>query len=100
TSVLDAGQGRGPGPAVVAADEHHVGVGLGDAGGDGADADLGHQLDADAGVVVGVLEVVDQFGQILDGIDVVVGRRGDQADAGRGVADLGDPGIDLVAGQL
>ena len=47
--VLDGGQRRGAGAAVVAADQHHVGVGLGHAGGDGADADLGHQLDADAG---------------------------------------------------
>ena len=98
--VLDAGQRRGAGAAVVAADQHHVGVRLGHAGRDGADADLGHQLHADAGVVVGVLQVVDQLRQILDGINVVVRRRRDQADARRGVADLGDPGIDLVAGQL
>ena len=48
--VLDGGVGRGAGAAVVAADQHHVGMRLGDAGGDGADADLGDQLDADAGV--------------------------------------------------
>ncbi len=81
--VLDAGLRRRAGAAVVAADQHHVGVRLGDAGGDGADADLGHQLDADARVAVGVLQVVDQLGQILDRIDVVVGRRRDQADARR-----------------
>ena len=98
--VLDAGQRRGAGAAVVAADQHHVGMRLGDAGGDGADADLGHQLDADAGMVVGVLQVVDQLGQVLDGVDVVVRRRRDQADARRRVAHLGDPRIDLVAGQL
>jgi hypothetical protein len=74
-------------------------VGLGDAGGDGADADLGHQLDADARVMVGVLQVVDQLGQVLDRIDVVVRRRRDQADARRGVRDLGDPGIDLLPGN-
>ena len=54
----------------------------------------------DAGVGVGVLEVVDQLGQVLDGVDVVVRRRADQAHARRRVADLGDPGVDLVAGQL
>ncbi len=73
---------------------------LGDAGGDGADADLGHQLDADARVVVAVLQIVDQLRQILDGINVVVRRRRDQADARRRMADLGDPRINLVAGQL
>src|SRR3712207_8723647 len=31
-----------------------------------ADADFRHQLDADAGVLVGVLQVVDQLGQVLD----------------------------------
>ena len=49
---------------------------LGHTGGDGADAHLGHQLDADPGVDVGILQVVDQLGQIFDGIDVVVRRRG------------------------
>ena len=59
--VLDAGERRGAGAAVVAADEHHVGMRLGHAGRDGADADLGDQLDADARLVVGVLQVVDQL---------------------------------------
>ena len=36
--VLDAGQRRGAGAAVVAADQHHVGLGLGHARGDGAHA--------------------------------------------------------------
>ncbi len=46
--VLEGVERRGAGAAVVAGDQHHVGVGLGDAGGDGADADLGDQLDVDA----------------------------------------------------
>jgi hypothetical protein len=50
--------------------------------------------------VVGVLEVVDQLRQVLDGVDVVVGRRADEPHARGGVAGLGDPGVDLVAGQL
>ena len=49
---------------------------------------------------VGVLQVVDQLRQVLDGVDVVVRRRRDQADARRRVAHLGDPRIDLAAGQL
>ncbi len=49
---------------------------------------------------VGVLEVVDQLGEVLDRVDVVVRRRADQADAGRRVPGLGDPRVDLVAGQL
>ena len=98
--VLERGQRRGAGAAVVAGDEHDVGVRLGDAGGDRADADLGDQLDVHARLRVGVLEVVDQLGEVLDRVDVVVRRRRDQPDAGRGVPGLGDPRVDLVAGQL
>ena len=46
--VLDRRERRGAGAAVVAGDQDVVGVGLGDAGRDGADAGLGDQLDADA----------------------------------------------------
>ena len=45
--VLERGQRRGAGAAVVAGDQDDVGVRLGDAGGDRADADLGDQLDVD-----------------------------------------------------
>ena len=97
--VLDRGLRRGAGAAVIAADQHHVGMRLGDAGGNRAHADFGHQLHADARVAVGVLQIVDQLGQILDRVDVVVRRRRDQADARRRVARLGDPRIDLVPGS-
>ncbi len=51
-------------------------------------------------LLVDALEVADQLRQVFDGIDVVMRRRRDQADAGRGMAHLGDVGVDLVAGQL
>src|SRR5881409_1319083 len=70
--VLDRGERRGSGTARVAADEDHVGLRLGDAGRDRPDADLRHELHADARLVVRVLEIVDQLGQVLDRIDVVV----------------------------
>ena len=98
--VLERGQRRGTGAAVVARDEHDVGVRLGDAGRDRADADLGDELDVDAGRRVGVLEVVDQLCEVLDRVDVVVRRRRDEADPGRRVPGLGHPRVDLVAGQL
>ena len=98
--VLERGQRGGAGAAVVAGDQHDVRVRLGDTRGDRADADLGDQLHVDARLRVGVLEVVDQLGEVLDGVDVVVRRRGDQADARRRVPGLGDPRVDLVAGQL
>ena len=81
--VLDGGQRAGAGAAVVAGDGHMVGMGLGDPRGDGADADLGDQLDRDARLGVDVLQVMDELRQVLDGVDVVVRRRRDQADARR-----------------
>ena len=98
--VLDRRPGRGAGAAVVAGDHHVVALALGHAGGHGADADLGHQLDADRGMRRDVLQVVDQLGQVLDRIDVVVRRRRDQADAGHRVAQLADVLGHLAAGQL
>jgi hypothetical protein len=56
---------------------------MGEASRDGADADLGHQLHRDASVGIGVLEVEDQLGDVLDGVDVVVRRRRDEGHAGR-----------------
>ena len=75
-------------------------MGLGDAGGDGADADFRDELHVDAGARVGVLQVVDQLGEVLDRVDVMVRGRGNEAHAGSRVADLGDPWIDLGAGEF
>ena len=100
SGVLDAGERGRARAAVVAGDQHHVGVRLGDARGDRADAELGDELHGDARLRIGVAEVVDELGEVLDGVDVVVRRRGDERDAGHGVADLRDEFVDLVAGQL
>ena len=98
--MLERGERRRARAAVVARDQDDVGVGLGDAGGDGAHALFADQLHVDPRLVVRALEVVDELGQVFDRVDVVVRRRRDQPDAGRRVAGLGDPGVDLGAGQL
>ena len=49
---------------------------------------------------IGVLQIVDQLGEVFDRIDVVMRRRRDQPDARRRVPRLGDPRIHLRAGQL
>ena len=99
-ACLSEVSGAAPGAAVVARDEDDVGVRLGHARRHRAHADLGHQLHVDPGRGVGRLEVVDQLGDVLDGVDVVVRRRRDEADAGRRVAGAGDPGPDLGAREL
>src|SRR3979490_2245927 len=77
-----------------------VGARLADARRDRADAHFGHQLHTNTGLWIDVLEVVDELRQVLDGIDVVMRWRRDQADAGRRAADAGDVLVDLVTGQL
>ncbi|KAI3478074.1 hypothetical protein L1887_60005 [Cichorium endivia] len=100
TGVLDAGPSRGTGTTVVTGDEDVVGLSLGDTGGDDADADLGDELDADAGARVGALEIVDELLEVLDRVNVVVGRGRNETDTGSRVTGAGDRGRDLVAGQL
>ena len=102
------GQARGldPGPprraraAVVAGDEDVVRLALDDARGDGPDAVLGDELDADARARVAVLAVVDELREVLDGVDVVVGRWGDEPDAGGAHARLRDVALYLRPGEL
>ena len=71
----DRGERRGAGAAIVAGDQHMVGVRLRDPCGDRADADLRDELDRDARTRVRAAQVVDQLLEILDRVDVVVGRR-------------------------
>ena len=103
--VVDAAHRRGPGAALAAGDEDAFGPSLGHAAGDGAHAAGGDELDGDARVLVGALQVVDQFRKVLDGVDVVVRRRGDEGDARRGAArsrhvlgDLGSGKVPALAG--
>jgi IS5 family transposase len=97
---LDRGQRRGAGAAVVARDQHVVGVRLRHARRDRADADLGHELHADPRARVAAAQVVDQLLEVLDRVDVVVRRRRDQADARRREADRADVLSTLWPGQL
>ena len=98
--MLDRRDRARAGAAVEAGDHHVIGLGLGDAGGDGADADFGDQLDRYRGLRVGVLQVVDQLRQILDRVDVVVRRRRNELHARHRVAQEADVLGHLVAGQL
>jgi len=100
TGVLERRQRAGAGAAVVAGDEDDVGVRLGDARRHGPHAHLRDELDVDARRRVGVLEVVDELGEVLDGVDVVVRGRGDEADTRGRVPGPGHPRVDLRTGEL
>ncbi len=91
---------RGAGAARVAGDDDVIGVGLGNACGDGADAASGDELDSDSSAGVGALEIPDELREIFDGVDVVVRRRRDELHAGLRVAQASDEFGDLVAGEL
>ena len=100
TRVADARERRGAGAPAITADEYPVGVSLGNTRGNGPHARGGDQLDRNLGVRIGVLEIKNQLRQVLDRIDIVVGRRRDQADARRAVTRLGDEVVNFVAGKL
>ena len=99
-ACLITGQRRSARAAVVAGDQDVIGVAFDDPRGDRANPHFGDQLDADAGGGVGVLQIVDQLLEILDGIDIVVRRRAYEADARRRVAGLGNGFVDFATGQL
>ena len=84
----------------MAGDQDDVGLRLRDARRDRADAGARDEFHADAAVRVDLLQVVDELGEILDRVDVVVRRRRDQHHAGRRIAVAGDELGDLEAGQL
>merc|ERR1719486_1593464 len=98
--MLDGANSSSTGAAVVARDLDHVRAGLRDATGHGANTDNTDELDGDASLGVDGLEVEDQLREILDGVDVVMGRRRDESHALRSRTDRGDVRIDLLARQL
>ena len=98
--VMDGTFRRRAGAAVIAGDQHAARAGFGNTGGDGAHACLGNQLHGNSGVPVGIFQVKNQLGQILDGIDIMVRRRRNQGHTGGGETGLGNPGVNLTAGQM
>ena len=98
--VLDRRERRGAGPAGVAGQVDVRGAGLGDARGDRPDPAAGDELHADARQRVDGPQVGDQLGEVLDRVDVVVGRRADVALAGLAAAECGDVGRRLAPGEL
>ena len=98
--VLDGAQRRGAGASLVSGDQHGIGLGLGDPRGHGTHARLGNQFDRHVGVRVGVLQVEDELLDVLDGVDVVMGRGRDQGHARRGEANAADVPVHLVSGKL
>ena len=100
TGMLERRQRAGARAAIVAGNGDVVGLGLGDTRCHRAHTHFRHQLHRNGGAVVGVLQVVDELGNVLDGIDVVVRRRRDESHARHRAAQPRNVVADLVAGQL
>ena len=100
TGVVDGAFRRSAGAAVIAGNQHAPGACLGNAGRNGAHACLGDQLHGNAGVPVCVFQIENELGQILNGVNVVVGRGRNQCHAGSGAAGFRNPGVDLFPGQM
>ena len=97
---LDGGERARTRAAGVAGDGDHVRMRLRNPGRHGADAGACDQLYAHARGGVDLLQVVDELGEILDGVDVVMRRRRDQGHPRRRVPEPRDQLGDLVARQL
>ena len=98
--VLDGTERARARAAAIAGDQHHVGMRLGHARGHRPHADFGHQLHRNPRPRIDVLQIVDQLRQILDGVNIVVRRRRNQAHPGDRMPHPRDGLIHLVSGQL
>ena len=85
-SVMHAAHRRGSRAALAAGNQDAARSGFRNPAGDGTNAGGGNQFDGDLGLLIGALQIVDQFGQILDGINIMVRRRGNQGNARGGAA--------------
>ena len=98
--VVHAAQRRRAGTALSAGDQDSAGAGLRHAAGNRAHPGGGNQLHGHLRLLVGALQVVNQFRKIFNGIDVMVRRRGNQGDPRGRTAGLRHALRHLRAGQV
>src|SRR6478736_10301970 len=98
--VLDRREGRRARPAGVSGQVDVRRAGLRDTRGDRPDAPRGDELDADPGRRVDRAQVGDELGEVLDRVDVVMGRRADEALARLAASQRGDVGGGLATREL
>ena len=101
TDVVPDHLGSGARPAAETVNGDDVCAGPGDSGSNGSDMVDRGNLDRYRLLVVGrLLEGVDELAQVLDGVDVVMRRRGDGVGAHGDHAGLGDLVVDLLPGEM
>ena len=97
---MDGASGRSSRSSVIAGDQDDLGAGLGNAGRNRSHALFTHQLYGNPRFVIGIFQVVNELGQIFNGVNVMVRRRGNQAHAGRGMTCFCNPRVHLSARQM
>ena len=73
--MFDGGEWRGPGSAVVAGNQNDVSVSLGYSGCNCPYSRFGYQFNGDLGAWVDFLQIMNELGEILNGVDVMMRRR-------------------------
>ena len=96
--ILDRADRRSTGTTVVTGDGDQVGVSLGHASGDGANARFRNQLDRHQRLGIDLLEVKNQLRQVFNRVDVVVRRRRNQGHARHGITQTRNQAVDLATG--
>mmetsp|Transcript_90956 Transcript_90956/g.235813 ORF Transcript_90956/g.235813 Transcript_90956/m.235813 type:complete len:247 (-) Transcript_90956:2908-3648(-) len=100
TCMHDAAQGRSTGASIMARNLDDICVGLGHTRGNRSDARACNELDGHLGLWADLMQVIDELGQVLDGIDIVVRGRGDQFHTWDAVTQGCNVLVHLGSGQL
>ena len=100
THMLDTAQRCGSGTTCVATDQDGISVALGYSRSDRAHTSCCDEFDTHPRTRVGLLQIVDQLGEILDTVDIMVWWWADQGYPWHGMADTGDLLIHLMPREL
>ena len=100
TGIVDRTAGSCTGTAVITGDQDDTCASLGNTGSDCSDTGLRYQLYRDSGLLVGILQIIDQLCQVLNGVDIVVRRRRNQCHTGCGMSCLGNPRIHFLCRKM
>ena len=86
--ILNGGERRCPRTAGISANQNFIGVSLRNTRRDGPNPDFRHKLNGHGGIRIRVFQIEDELGQVLNGIDIMVRRRGNQLNSRRGIPNL------------
>ena len=100
TSMLNGSKRRSTRTAIMARNEHHVGMSLCDTGSNRTHAHFRNELHRDTSLRVCIAQVVNELSQVFDGVNVMVRRRRNQGHVRNRVAYSCHKFVHLVSRQL